>query len=163
MEQKAPGKPTNGHKLLNLRSVERKTKNMKDAEITIGSGSYQGEASALAYPKCVAVARAGCDGYEYPENWEIGIYEEEEDTYTARPSLVETDATIKCRWDQTNENLVFDMMTIILARKMVIPKATNVHIPMGTAYVHDVGDVLLFRFGQLTFQAVEKGKRTKKS
>ncbi|HWI50625.1 MAG TPA: hypothetical protein VNT01_00610 [Symbiobacteriaceae bacterium] len=164
MDQKNQGQPTvGGHKLLNLRNIERRTKNMKDAELVIADGTYQGAVSALAYPKCLTVAKAACDGHERPGFWEIGIYEEEEDTYTARPSLVETDATIKIRWDEKNEDLWVDMMTIILARKMEIPKNTNVHIPMGTAFVQGVGDVLLLRFGQLTFQAVQKGKRTKKA
>jgi len=164
LDQKNQGQPAvGGHKLLNLRNIERKTKNMKVAELAIADGTYQGEVSALAYPKCVTVAKATCEGHERPGFWEMGIYEAEEDTYTAKPSLVETDATIKCRWDDKNESLFVDMMPIILARKMVIPKETSVHIPMGTAHVKDVGEVLLLRFGQLTFQAVQKGKRTKKA
>ncbi|HYF95231.1 MAG TPA: hypothetical protein VD969_23720 [Symbiobacteriaceae bacterium] len=149
-------------KLLNVRSIQRRTKNMNDPELVIPAGCYQGQPTALAYPMFEQTARKALSGHDRPGYWEIGEYEEAEDTIAFRPSLVETDASVTCRWDTEKGDLYIDMLPIILIREMKIPEETNVHIPVSTTNVAGVGEVVLLHFDRLTYQPVENGKRAKK-
>lgn len=156
-----PGK-TGNTKLINLRGVKRKTKSMKDPELVIPADSYIASPTALGFPLFSEAARLECAGHDRPGFQEIGDYEDEPDTLTFRPCLTETDSTLKCRWDPANEALYIDMLPLLLARDIDIPKATNVNIPISRTKLSNGSEVVLVHLGKLTYLPKEKRAPRKK-
>jgi hypothetical protein len=119
-----------GSRPLNFSQIVRQTKNMKGPELFISAGTYKGYCSALAYPIMEDVATAVCAGHEKPGYMEIGELEDDPKTLTATPSLTPNDATVEAKFDPTNKVVVIDMYPIMVARQILAPKETNIHIPI---------------------------------
>ena len=148
--------------LLDLTSIARKTKAMKDVELFIAAGGYQGYPTTLGLPVVVQVAKTECAGHDRPGFMEIGKYHAEPDTYTCRPVLEQSKSTVPCRWD--DDGLPFiDMLPLIIATDTVIPEETHVRIPISRTTLANGQHVMLLHFGKLIYQPVEKGKGKKKA
>lgn len=161
-DAKSHGREPGGTTLLDLTSTPRKTKAMKDQELVIAAGGYQAAPTTLGLPIIVQVARAECAGHDSPGFMEIGEYHDEPDTYTCRPVLEKSSATVACRWDDDGLPFV-DMLPLILATDTLIPEETNVRIPISRTKLANGQHVVLLHFGKLIYQPVEKGKGKKKT
>lgn len=150
-----------GSRPLNFSQILRQTKGMNGPEIFIAPGTYKGYSSALAYPIMEGVATTVCAGHEQPGFMEIGELEEDPKTLTATPALKSSESTVAVKFDTTNKVVIIDMYPIMVARQLLAPKDTTIHIPI--ARYDQLGHpTILIKLGELNYQVVERGSRTKK-
>lgn len=149
-------------KKLNVSKVVRKTRGMKQPEISIPWMSYKGQSTVLGTPIFEQAAFDGKLPNNRPGHLSMADHDENPAKLVGTPVVEADESTVELKWDEKKGTVVVDLYAVLALRRFAIPQGSRAFIPISYENVKSYGPSVVFHLDQATYEPIKsKGSRKK--